>query len=172
LVKGLVEVHGGRVEAASAGLGHGARFTAWVPLDSASETPPQREENAQPAKGEPRKVLIIEDNRDAAESLRLLLGARGHEVSAAATGPQGVERARQFRPELVLCDLGLPGMSGLEVARALRADPGTAGALLVCVSGYGQEEDRQKAREAGFDEVLVKPVDPEELLRLVARPWA
>jgi CheY-like chemotaxis protein len=166
----LVEVHGGRVEAASPGPGRGARFTAWLPLDGGPDSPPPPDEPDRAAKGEPRKVLIIEDNRDAADALRLLLDARGHEVSAAATGPQGVEQARQFRPELVLCGLGLPGMSGFDVARALCAEPGTAGALLVCVSGYGQEQDCQKARVAGFDEVLLKPVDPEVLLRLVARP--
>jgi PAS domain S-box-containing protein len=172
VVKGLVELHGGRVEAASAGLGRGARFTAWVPLDSGQESPQPPEEPVGAAAGGPRKVLIIEDNRDAAESLRLFLAAHGHEVTVAPTGPQGVEQARQFRPDLVLCDLGLPGMSGFDVARALRADPGTAAALLISVSGYGQEQDCERARAAGFDEVLVKPVDPRALGRLVARPRA
>jgi CheY-like chemotaxis protein len=102
----------------------------------------------------------------------MLLAAYGHEVSVAHAGPAGIELARTFAPDVVICDLGLPGLSGYEVARALRAEPATSAALLVCVSGYGQEHDRRKAREAGFDEALVKPVDPEPLVRLLARPRA
>ncbi len=190
VVKGLVELHGGRVEAASAGLGRGSRFTARLPLDTAS---PERQRPEAPVadapgspapvarppvqqdtqwSGSPRKVLVIEDNHDAAESLQMLLSAYGHEVSVAHAGPAGIEQARTFAPDAVICDLGLPGMNGYEVARALRAEPATAAALLVCVSGYGQEHDRRKAREAGFDEALVKPVDPELLVGLLARPRA
>ena len=91
-------------------------------------------------------MLIIEDCRDAADSLRLLLSMQGFEVAAAYTGPDGLAAAHRFRPDAVVCDLGLPGMSGFDVARALRADPGTASALLVCVSGYGQEQDKRHAR--------------------------
>jgi PAS domain S-box-containing protein len=178
VVKGLVELHGGRVEAASAGLGHGSRFTVRLPLDTASrererpEVPPVGSSVADAPGSPPCKVLIIEDNRDAAESLRMLLDAYGHEVAVAYTGPEGIALARHFGPEVVICDLGLPGMSGYEVARVLRAQPGTSAALLVCVSGYGQEQDRSNAQEAGFDEALVKPVDPEVLVRLLARSRA
>ncbi len=170
VVKGLVELHGGRVRAASDGPGLGAAFTAWVPLDHGPEPSPVAPVPATPLPAGRRKVLIVEDGRDAAESLRLLLALQGFEVVVAHSGPEGVEVARRFLPEAVVCDLGLPGMSGYEVARALRADPATASATLICASGYGQEEDRRQAREAGFDEALVKPVGPEVLLRLLARP--
>jgi PAS domain S-box-containing protein len=189
VVKGLVELHGGRVEAASAGLGRGALFMAQLPLDTASrdrERPesPASEAPGADAPGSPRrtpaadapgsppgKVLIIEDNHDAAESMQMLLSAYGYEVSVAHAGPAGIALARALAPDVVICDLGLPGLSGYEVARALRAEPVTSAALLVCVSGYGQEHDRRKAREAGF-EALVKPVDPELLVRLLERPRA
>jgi CheY-like chemotaxis protein len=112
-------------------------------------------------------VLIIEDNHDTAETLRTLLELAGHEVAVAYAGPIGVETARRVQPEVVLSDLGLPGMDGFAVARALRHDPATAGARLIAVTGYGQEEDQRRARAAGFDQHLVKPVDPAELLRVV-----
>ena len=100
--------------------------------------------------------------------VRLLLEVYGHRVTLAATGPAGVEAARRAPPEVVLCDLGLPGMDGYEVARALRADPATAGARLIALSGYGHDDDRQHSRAAGFERHLVKPVDPTDILRLLA----
>ena len=173
VVKGLVELHGGRVAAASDGPGRGATFTARLPLtapgpDPAPVTPPAGELAA----GGGQRVVIIEDGADTAESLRELLELRGFVVATAATGPAGVELCRRVRPAAVVCDIGLPGMSGFEVARALRADPATAGAILVAVSGYAQEEDRRKAREAGFDALLAKPADTQELVRLLTRPHA
>ena len=117
-----------------------------------------------------RRVLVVEDNPDAAESLRLLLELSGYDVAVAGTGPDGVQIGREWRPEAVLCDIGLPGLDGYGVARSLRADPNTAHALLVAVTGYGQEEDRRKAREAGFDHHLVKPADPAEIRRLLPDP--
>jgi CheY-like chemotaxis protein len=113
-------------------------------------------------------VLVVEDNVDAALSVRVLLELYGHEVRLAHSGPEGVEAARRWRPEVVLCDLGLPGLSGYEVARALRADEATAKARLIAVSGYAEEESQQQALEAGFDRVLVKPVAPDALRRLLA----
>ena len=115
-----------------------------------------------------RRVLVVEDNRDAAESLRMLLELSGYEVAVAGTGPDGVRLGREWGPQVVLCDIGLPGLDGYGVARELRADPTTARSLLVAVTGYGQDEDRRKAREAGFDHHLVKPADPAELQRLLA----
>ncbi|MDB5311924.1 MAG: signal transduction histidine kinase with CheB and CheR, partial [Gemmataceae bacterium] len=115
-----------------------------------------------------RRVVVIEDGRDTAESLRLLLELKGFEVAVAYTGPDGVALARRARPDAVVCDLGLPGMTGFEVARALRRDAATAGAFLVAVSGYGLEDDRRRARESGFDEMRVKPADVDELARLLA----
>jgi DNA-binding response OmpR family regulator len=113
-------------------------------------------------------VLIVEDNTDAADSLRMLLELAGHDVAVAYTGAEGLKAARARRPNVVLCDLGLPGLSGFEVARALRQGADTAGVRLIPVSGYGRDEDQRRAREAGFDEVLVKPVSPAVLERLLA----
>jgi len=120
----------------------------------------------QPA-GERRRILIVEDNRDAADSLRLLLELMGHEVRVAHSGPEGVLAAQEWRPAIVPCDLGLPGMDGFAVAEELRRHPGTARTRLIAVTGYGHEEDRRHSREAGFDHHLVKPVDPDELQRVL-----
>jgi PAS domain S-box-containing protein len=167
LVKGLAELHGGEVEAFSEGPGRGAEFLVRLPL--AEEPAP-----VAPAAGRPelsaerRRILVVEDSKDAAEALRVLLELRGHEVRVAHTGPQGVEAAKGWRPDVVLCDIGLPGLDGCGVARALRLNPATARARLLALTGYGQEEDRRRSREAGFDHHLVKPADPEELQRLLA----
>ncbi len=168
VVKGLVELHGGRVEAASAGRGRGASFTTRLPLGTAEPGPASGSLTEGPA-AEGRRVVIVEDGADTAESLGELLELRGFLVALAATGPAGVELCRRLRPDAVVCDLGLPGMSGFDVARALRADPATARAVLVAVSGYAQEEDRRRAREAGFDDLLAKPADTRELVRLLCR---
>ena len=170
VVRGLIELHGGFVEAASGGRGRGSVFTVRIPLDQRPAPAPTAPAPVAAPDGGRRKILIVEDGRDAAESLRMLLSLQGFDVAVAYTGPEGVARARQFHPEAVICDLGLPGMSGFEVARALRSEQETASALLVCVSGYGQDEDKRQARVAGFDDTLVKPVDPEALVRLLAQP--
>jgi two-component system CheB/CheR fusion protein len=114
-----------------------------------------------------RRVLVVEDNRDSAETLRELLELAGHEVTVAYSGPSGIETARQFQPEVVLCDLGLPEMDGYSVAAALRRQPATASARLIALSGYGQAEDRDRSRAAGFDLHLTKPFDSEELMQLL-----
>ncbi|MCO5168265.1 MAG: PAS domain S-box protein [Planctomycetes bacterium] len=169
LVKGLAELHGGGVTAESAGPGQGAAFTLRLPLAAdeaaaASAALPAGEE----APG--LRVVVIEDNRDAAESLRDLLTIVGHEVRVAFDGRDGLEAARALRPEVVICDLGLPGgLDGCAVARRLRAEPATASALLVALSGYGQDEDRRRTREAGFDAHLVKPVGWSELEAVLGR---
>jgi signal transduction histidine kinase len=169
LVKGLVRLHGGGVQAASAGQGQGAELTFWLPL--AAEPGPQTAAETPSAAAAPRlKVLVIEDNHDAAESLRLLLELHGHQVLLAGSGTEGIEAARRSPPDVVLCDLGLPGMDGFAVARALRGDPRTGGARLIAVSGYGHDDDLQRGREAGFNEHVLKPVDPAELQRIVSRP--
>jgi CheY-like chemotaxis protein len=168
LVKGLAALHGGTVTAASDGPGRGSEFALRLPLvdgEAGAAVPV----GAAAAPAARRRVLLIEDNRDAAESLRLLLSLIGHEVAVAHAGPEGVEEARRFRPDVVVCDIGLPGgLDGYGVARALRADPAVAGAYLVALTGYGQEADRRRAREAGFDKHLVKPVEPAALTALVA----
>ena len=109
----------------------------------------------------------MDDNADAADSLALLLQMDGHTVRVARSGPEGLDMARQWRPRALLLDLGLPGMDGYAVARALRADPATAGVVIIALSGYGQESDREKTRVAGFDAHLVKPVDLEETCRVL-----
>src|SRR5207248_8317077 len=121
--------------------------------------------------GEPRRrVLVIEDNADAAESLKILLELDGHAVETAARGPEGIEAARRSRPDVVFCDLALPGMNGYDVCAALRADPATAGALIVAMSGRGSEGDAKRCEEAGFDLHLVKPVDPKRIAELLRDP--
>jgi CheY-like chemotaxis protein len=130
-----------------------------VPLSRAPVEP-------QAARG--RRVLVVEDNSDNAESMRLLLEVVGCEVWVAATGPDGVRLAASCRPEVVLCDIGLPGLDGYGVAAALRRDPSTAAARLVAVSGYGSDQVRRRCREAGFDRHFTKPVDPGVLVELVA----
>ena len=118
---------------------------------------------------EPLRILVVDDNADSAESMALLLSLSGHETRTAGDGPAALEAFRAFRPAVVLLDIGLPGMDGYEVARRLRAEAGEAGATLVAVTGYGEDYDRQRAREAGFDHHLVKPVDPAKLSALLRR---
>jgi CheY-like chemotaxis protein len=115
------------------------------------------------------KILVVEDNRDAAESLRRLLDLSGYEVTLAYTGAEGLRAAKQLLPDVVLCDIGLPDSNGFSVAGALRNDPQTAGVRLIAVTAYGADEDRRRARAVGFDLHLVKPVDPEVLLEKLER---
>ncbi len=158
LVQRLVKLHGGSVEARSEGLGHGSEFIVRLPIlaaapaEYAPPTPPAAHEA-------PRRILIVDDNEDSTRSMAILQRRRGHETRTAFTGPDAVAVAAEFLPEVVLLDIGLPGMDGFEVARRLRAMPARAGAFLVAMSGYGSNEDRVEARAAGFDEYLVKPVD-------------
>lgn len=166
VVKGLIRLHGGEVRAASEGSGRGSEISLLLPL--ADEVPGKAEqEAAEPAHGGARKILVVEDNPDAASTLRDFLELSGHEVALANSGAEGVEAAHQFHPEVVLCDLGLPGMSGYEVAAALRGNPDTASATLIAVTGYGRDEDRRRSKAAGFDVHLTKPVDPRQLRRLL-----
>ena len=178
VVKGLVEMHGGEVRARSEGAGQGAELTLLLPVDtaqpdshSARPVPEMAAAGAgadTTAEGQnARRILVVEDNPDAAATMRDFLELSGHEVELASSGTDGVEAARQFHPEIVLCDLGLPGMTGYEVAAALRQDPSTASVKLIAVTGYGREEDRRKSKEAGFDLHLTKPVDPVQLRRLL-----
>lgn len=167
LVKGLVELHGGKISAHSDGLGKGATFTVRLPLDagSARETvgvSPDR------LVTRPRRVLIIEDNMDAAESLREVIEFAEHEVEVAYNGPDGIAKAHVFRPDIVLCDIGLPGMDGFQVARAFRADGRFKDVLLVALSGYALPEDLQRAHEAGFARHLAKPLGIDNLEELLA----
>jgi len=167
VVKGLVELHGGEAAAASEGPGRGAEFTVRLPTESepsALSAAPA----AAPAKAKRLRVLVVEDNRDAAGSLRMVLEMFGHEVRAAHSGPDGVREAETWRPDVVLSDIGLPGFDGYEVARRIRRIPGLERAVLAALTGYGSDDDRRQGEEAGFDHHLVKPADPDDLRRVLA----
>lgn len=166
LVKGLVELHGGTVEAASEGAGRGAEFTVRLPLSSAPARPAPRAES-RPFRR--RRLLVIEDNVDAASSLEEALRLMGHEVAVAHDGPAGIAAAREFRPDALLCDIGLPRMDGYEVARAFRGDETLKNTFLVALSGYAQPEDLQRATEAGFEQHLAKPATLEQIEELLGR---
>ena len=165
LVKGLVKLHGGEVRAESEGPGKGTTFVVTFPTVPTADAPPGTV--LQPLSTGPLRVLIVEDNRDAAQSLQDLLELSGCTVALAFSGPEALTAAPSFRPEVVLCDLGLPGMTGYEVGARLREEPSLKDTRLIAVSGYGQEEDQRRSREAGFDLHLTKPVDFEELWRLL-----
>jgi signal transduction histidine kinase/CheY-like chemotaxis protein len=173
LVRGLAELHDGAVSCSSPGLGRGSEFRVCLPLSSTegaegdeAGAPPELPAPHEP----PQRVLIIEDNVVAADSLKTLLEMAGHSVTVAHTGREGIRQAREHRPDTVLCDVGLPGgMDGYAVARALRADPELASVYLIAMTGYGQEEDRRRAKAAGFDVHLTKPADVVTVRRLLAR---
>jgi PAS domain S-box-containing protein len=162
LVKGLVEMHGGTVSAVSEGLGHGAEFTVRFPLEHATPVVEASRGGAAPG-GRARRVLIIEDNVDAAETLREVLEFGGHVVEVAYIGTVGIQLARAFQPDVVLCDIGLPGMDGYEVARAIRIDPLLRHMRLVALTGYAAPDDVARAREAGFDRHVAKPPSLQEI---------
>jgi signal transduction histidine kinase/DNA-binding response OmpR family regulator len=169
LVHKLVEMHGGIVEAFSAGANRGSEFVVSLPLLLAEEpTPAPRVCFDLPAKPSRRRVLIVDDNADSARSLGMLLELGGHEIRLCYDGPSGLSEAESFLPEVVLLDIGLPGMDGLEVARSLRTRNLSPRPVLVALTGYGQAEDVRRSHEAGFDHHLVKPADPEALTHLLA----
>jgi PAS domain S-box-containing protein len=159
LVKGLVEMHGGRVAVHSAGVGRGSTFEVRLPVavSAVTDGPTPGEDPARPAD---RRVLIADDNQDGADSLGMVIGSMGYDVRVVYSGSGAVETARQFEPHVVILDLGMPGMDGLEAARRIRALPSGKDAVLVALTGWGQDRDRQLTQEAGFDAHLVKPVDP------------
>ena len=170
LVRGLVELHGGSVEARSEGPGRGAELA--VHLRGLAETAPRAptEPAATPAMTTGRRVLLIEDHRDAAQTLQRILSLRGYDVTVVHDGPSGITEVIRRRPNVVICDIGLPGMDGYAVATALRAEPAAAGTRLIALSGYGRDEDLQRARAAGFDDHIVKPARPDDLIRKIEEP--
>ena len=166
LVKRLVEMHGGSVTATSAGVGRGSEFAVRLPLVEG----PDGERRPDPVKREHvtgRRILVVDDNPDTASSLAMLLEMSGNTTETMNDGVRALAAAASFKPEIVLLDLGLPGMSGYDACRAIRREPWGRDIVIVAVSGWGQEEDRRKSREAGFDAHLVKPVEFAALMELL-----
>jgi PAS domain S-box-containing protein len=172
LVRGLVELHGGSVEARSDGPGRGSTFLVRLPLAplTVPEPPEQNGSGKLSGSASHSRILVVDDNRDSATSLGMMLQHVGHDIRTAHDGLEAVQAAEAFRPAVALLDIGLPKLNGYEVARQIRQQPWGKDLLLVAVSGWGQEEDKQRAREAGFDHHLTKPVELETLLELVALP--
>jgi CheY-like chemotaxis protein len=168
LAKGLMRLHNGTIEAKSAGAGRGSEFIVRIP-HRAMET-----EQSEPVPGalsqdaaRPRQVLIADDNRDAAASLAMLLEIEGHSVAIASTGTEALEHIATYHPDVALLDIGMPKPDGYEVARLVRADSRFSSMMLIAVTGWGQEGDKLRAREAGFDLHFTKPVDPAQILNLL-----
>ena len=169
IVRRLAELHGGSAEAQSAGPGQGARFTVRIPLAEApAEAETSLEPQPSPCGARRRRVVVVEDNEDIRESLRMMLRLWGHKVAMAADGRSGVELVLKERPDIALIDVGLPGMNGYDVARAIRGRVPPEDLRLVAVTGYGQPADRELARAAGFDQHVLKPIAPDVLARLLA----
>jgi CheY-like chemotaxis protein len=168
LARRLVEMHGGRIEASSEGPGRGSVFTIDLPvahlaqMDSADMTP--RVEHVS------RRVLIVDDNEDAAESLAMLIEVLGGQARIALNGLAGLQAVAEFRPDLVLLDIGMPGIDGYETCRRIRLEPFGRDVLVVALTGWGQEQDKRRALDAGFDAHLTKPADPAVLERILSAP--
>ena len=173
LVRSLVELHGGTVLARSEGPGRGSEFVVRLPTTRNAERGTRGGDDSEfrpprPEFRSSKRVLVVDDNRDAADSLAMLLRLKGHEVRVAYEGPAALAAAPEFGPDLVLLDLGMPGMDGYEVARRLRRTPGFERKTIAALTGWGQDADRRRTRETGFDHHLVKPVDPAELSAVIA----
>ena len=170
LARGLAELHGGTVTARSEGRGRGSEFSLRLPmLKAGPPVSPEAPAARRPRSPRPRRILIVEDLLDAAITMELLLEMMGHTVEIAADGKAGLEKANRFEPEIVLCDIGLPGqLDGYEVARSIRGSSRAKSAYLVALTGFGTAEDKDRAVLAGFDMHLTKPIDPALLEPLIA----
>jgi len=179
LVRQLVEMHGGTVSASSEGPGQGSEFLIRLPLSIERASPgeaqspeagaPAAAQAAEPVRSPQRRILVADDNADARESLATLLSLNGHEVYKAEDGTDALERAERYRPDVALLDIGMPSANGYEVARHIRGQPWGRGMVLIALTGWGQESDRRRSHEAGFDSHLTKPVDPLVLDELLAK---
>jgi signal transduction histidine kinase/ActR/RegA family two-component response regulator len=167
LVRSLIDLHGGSVRASSPGVGQGSEFVVRLPVCGAGPAQGQQDDSGGRTRHVSRSILVVDDDQDTARTLSLLLKLMGHVVRTAFDGPGALEAAVESPPEFVLLDIGLPGMNGLEVARRMRDDPALSAARLVALTGYGQEADFQRSRQAGFDDHLVKPVDQARLRELL-----
>jgi CheY-like chemotaxis protein len=169
LSRAVVQLHGGRIEAHSAGRGHGSRFSVRLPrLEHASAQSSDTLSERGSKNAAPRRILVVDDNRDSAESLALYLDLLGHTVRTAHDGNEALSAAAAFHPEIVLLDIGLPGQNGYEVARRIRSHDWGRNLLLIAITGWGQDEDKRRARENGFDVHLTKPVDPQAVAELLS----
>ena len=168
LVRGLVEMHGGTVEARSEGPGRGSEFTVRLPVRSLEAQKARGDWGSASARIPPRRVLIVDDNRDAAISLAAMLTFMGNETRTAHDGFEALDAAAAFRPDLVMLDIGMPRLSGYDTARRIREQPWGRTMVLVALTGWGQEEDRRKSKDAGFDSHLVKPIEPGAMEKLLA----
>jgi PAS domain S-box-containing protein len=168
LVKRLVELHNGSVSASSEGIGRGSEFVVRLPIAKEDPTPSSQQALGEPQLTTGRRILIVDDNRDSALSLAILLRIAGNETQTAHDGLDAVKAAATFRPDVVLLDIGLPGLNGYEVARKIREQPWGNTLVLVALTGWGQDEDRKKSKAAGFNGHMVKPVDHAALAKLLA----
>ena len=174
LVKKLVTLHGGSIDAISEGLGKGSEFVVYLPvvnvevLAAAPQSAPANNKSPVETGAQTRRILVVDDNVDAAESMQVLLNVFGHTVEIAHEGVTGLEVARAFKPDLVFLDIGLPGMNGYEVAQLLREMSGMKAVKLIALSGYGTETDRMRSTKAGFNRHLIKPVDPSALPDIIS----
>jgi CheY-like chemotaxis protein len=171
LVRTLLDMHGGRVDVHSEGPGLGSEFSIWLPL--APERQPAQADGKRRADADPslplRSVLVVDDNVDAAQSLAMLLRILGQDVRTAYNGRSALEAARASMPEIAILDIGLPDMDGHELARRLRDEPGGDAVLIIALTGWGQDVDRRRSFEAGFDYHMTKPADPEALRKLLSQ---
>jgi CheY-like chemotaxis protein/two-component sensor histidine kinase len=168
LVKRIVEMHGGTVTASSAGLGEGSEFVVRLPAIAASELEVNRKASQTNGHLPRRKILVVDDNADAAESLAALLQISGHDTRLAHDGQAAVEAASQFHPDVVFLDIGMPTLDGHETAKMIRQQPWGKHMVLVALTGWGQSEDRRRSKDAGFNHHLVKPADPAVVAELLA----
>jgi PAS domain S-box-containing protein len=169
LVKRLVEMHGGEVEARSDGPNRGSEFVVRLPIAVAASAPPPSAVVAAPAPPPALRILVVDDNEDGADLLGMMLEAMGNEIRVAYDGESAIAATAEFRPDVVLLDIGLPKLSGYEVCRQIRAQPGGQKLVMIAQTGWGQDQDRQRTREAGFDHHMVKPLDPQALQQLLSR---
>jgi CheY-like chemotaxis protein len=168
LAKGIVELHGGRIEATSAGTGKGSRFIVRLPNVVSGHLPLLMQGaavNGHASSG--RRILLADDNRDAAESLAIILRLEGHEVDLAHDGHAALLAWTEHKPDIALLDIGMPKTSGLDVARQIRAAPDGKDVLLIAITGWAQDSDKEQSRAAGFDHHLTKPIEPEALITLL-----
>jgi CheY-like chemotaxis protein len=161
-------MHDGSVEARSEGPGTGSTFTVRLPVLIEASRPHARAEREEAAPKSNLRILIVDDNRDSADSLVMLLRLLGNDTRTAYDGQQGLDLAEEFRPDVVLLDIGLPKLNGYEACRRIREQPWGKGMVLIALTGWGQEDDVRRSHQAGFDHHVVKPVDPNALMRLLA----